>query len=201
VATRRIVGWSIAKHQTQRLVQEAIVMAIGRNPNRPNGAVYHSDRGCQYTAKKTKQLVEQNGFRKSMSRPGTPSVNQPIVSFGKRSNVRWLISAISHSMKLQEQLLITLSSITIQTDCIQALVTVSQTIISLFYLSTNLDKFRLVDNSSIFFSIKLFPKRRHNSYSYGKVDRYSHIYQEAYKIDYHPKRFFDKSNWYQQRKR
>ncbi len=83
VATRRIVGWSIAKNQTQRLVQDALKMAIGRNPNRPDGAVYHSDRGCQYTAKKTKRLVEKNGFRKSMSRPGTPSDNQPIESFWK----------------------------------------------------------------------------------------------------------------------
>ena len=83
VATRRIVGWSIAKDQTQRLVQNALQMAIGRNPDRPEGAVFHSDRGCQYTAKKTKQMVEKYGFRKSMSRPGTPSDNQPIESFWK----------------------------------------------------------------------------------------------------------------------
>ena len=83
VATRRIVGWSICKHQTQKLVQEALLMAVGRNPKRPEDAVYHSDRGCQYTAKKTKELVEANGFRKSMSRPGTPSDNQPIESFWK----------------------------------------------------------------------------------------------------------------------
>ena len=83
VATRRLVGWNIAKHQRQEIVQNAFKMAIGRNPDRPVGAVYHSDRGCQYTAKKTKQLVEQNGFRKSMSRPGTPSDNQPIESFWK----------------------------------------------------------------------------------------------------------------------
>ena len=81
VATRRLVGWSIAKHQRQELVQECIKMAVGRNPDRPDGAIFHSDRGCQYTAKKTKQLVEELGFRKSMSRPGTPSDNQPIESF------------------------------------------------------------------------------------------------------------------------
>ena len=52
-------------------------MAVGRNPERPAGAVYHSDRGCQYTAKKTKELIERYGFRKSMSRPGTPNDNQP----------------------------------------------------------------------------------------------------------------------------
>jgi len=81
VATRRIVGWSIDRTQTQVLVQDAFKMAVGRNPNIPEGAVYHSDRGCQYTAKKTKELVESYGFRKSMSRPGTPSDNQPIESF------------------------------------------------------------------------------------------------------------------------
>ena len=83
VATRRIVGWSIDRTQTQTLVQNAFKMAIGRNPKRPENAIYHSDRGCQYTAKKTKELIEKSGFRKSMSRPGTPSDNQPIESFWK----------------------------------------------------------------------------------------------------------------------
>lgn len=83
VATRRIVGWAISKNQTQDIVQKAFKMATGRNPNIPKGAVYHSDRGCQYTAKRTKSLIEKNGFRKSMSRPGTPSDNQPIESFWK----------------------------------------------------------------------------------------------------------------------
>ncbi len=81
VATRRIVGWAIAKNQTQQIVQDAFEMAIGRNPSRPTDAVFHSDRGCQYTAKRTKDMIECAGFRKSMSRPGTPSDNQPIESF------------------------------------------------------------------------------------------------------------------------
>ena len=81
VASRRIVGWSIAKQQTQIMVQDAFRMATGRNPIIPEGAVYHSDRGSQYTAKRTKLLIEESGFRKSMSRPGTPSDNQPIESF------------------------------------------------------------------------------------------------------------------------
>lgn len=81
VATRRIVGWAIAKHQRQELVQQAIQMAVGRNTKRPDGAIFHSDRGCQYTAKKTKELVEKYGFKKSRSRPSTPSDNQPIESF------------------------------------------------------------------------------------------------------------------------
>ena len=62
-------------------------------------------------------------------------------AFGKPSNVKWLISAISHSKKPQEQLLIILNSITIQKDCIRALDITFLTIFSLFFLSTNLDKF------------------------------------------------------------
>ena len=81
VATRRIVGWSIDRNQRQDLVQNAFLMAIGRNPDRPDDAIYHSDRGSQYTAKKTKRMIEVAGFRKSMSRPGKPSDNQPIESF------------------------------------------------------------------------------------------------------------------------
>lgn len=81
VATRRLVGWSIAKNQTQKLAQDAFLMAVGRNPDRPAGAIYHSDRGSQFRALRTKELVEGHGFRKSMSRPGTPSDNQPIESF------------------------------------------------------------------------------------------------------------------------
>lgn len=81
VATRRIVGWSIGKTQTQTLIQDAFRMAVGRNPQRPESPIFHSDRGCQYTAHRTKELIETYGFRKSMSRPGTPSDNQPIESF------------------------------------------------------------------------------------------------------------------------
>lgn len=81
VGTRRNVGWAIDRFQTQKLVQDAFVMAVGRNPDRPKDAIFHSDRGCQYTAKRTKELIEAHGFTKSMSRPGTPSDNQPIESF------------------------------------------------------------------------------------------------------------------------
>ena len=81
VATRRLVGWAIDRIQDQTLVQNTFLMAVGRNPDRPKDAVFHSDRGSQFTAKKTKELVEKYGFLKSMSRPGKPNDNQPIESF------------------------------------------------------------------------------------------------------------------------
>ena len=81
VATRRIVGWAIDRRMTQEVVQRAIELAAIRNPERPEGAIFHSDRGSQYTAKRTKEQVESLGFRKSMSRPGKPNDNQAIESF------------------------------------------------------------------------------------------------------------------------
>ena len=83
VGTRRIVGWHIARHERQEIVQKALLMAIGRNPERPAGAIYHGDRGSQYTAKRTKEILERNNMKISMSRPGTPHDNQPIESFWK----------------------------------------------------------------------------------------------------------------------
>lgn len=82
VATRRIVGWAIKRMQNQKLVQAAFYMAAARNQGKiPERAIYHSDRGSQFTAKSTKELVEKYGFQKSMSRPGRPDDNQPIESF------------------------------------------------------------------------------------------------------------------------
>lgn len=82
VGTKKIVGWHVAKHARQEIVQEAIKMAYNRyEPSK--GLIFHSDRGCQYTALETKKLLEGFGIKISMSRPGTPSDNQPIESFWK----------------------------------------------------------------------------------------------------------------------
>lgn len=39
VATRRLVGWAIERHQRQEIVRTALEMAVGRNPQRPEGAL------------------------------------------------------------------------------------------------------------------------------------------------------------------
>lgn len=84
--TRAIIGWDIQKHQRQEIVQDAIKMAIGRHPETKSKAIFHCDRGCQYTANKTKELLESAEIRISMSRPGTPNDNQLIESFWKTMN-------------------------------------------------------------------------------------------------------------------
>lgn len=82
VGCRKVVGWSIAKHSRQEIVQDAIRMAHGRCKPKP-GLIYHCDRGCQYTAHDTKKLLDELEMVSSMSRPGSPTDNQPIETFWK----------------------------------------------------------------------------------------------------------------------
>ena len=47
--SREVVGWSMADHMRTGLVCDAISMAAGRATLQP-GAIFHSDRGAQYTS-------------------------------------------------------------------------------------------------------------------------------------------------------
>lgn len=98
VGTRRVVGWNIAKHSRQEIVLEAIKMAYGRcKPN--GGLIFHCDRGCQYTSNETKKTLDEFDMISSMSRPGSPTDNQPIESFWKTMKVE--MDDITH-MKFDE---------------------------------------------------------------------------------------------------
>jgi putative transposase len=69
LASRRVVGWALADHMRTELVSDALLMAFGsRRP--PAGAVFHSDRGCQYTSHDFRNLAEEHGIVLSLSRKG-----------------------------------------------------------------------------------------------------------------------------------
>lgn len=85
--TRAIIGWDIQRHQRQGIVIDSIKMAIGRRPEAKGKAIFHSDRGCQYTAKETQKLLRASGLKISMSRPGTPNDNQLIESFWRTMDI------------------------------------------------------------------------------------------------------------------
>ena len=54
VYSRKIIGWPISKRMTTSLVERAMKMAIHlRRP--PEGLIFHSDRGSQYTSKRFSQ--------------------------------------------------------------------------------------------------------------------------------------------------
>ena len=67
--SRRIVGWHIDKRMTTSLVSRALIKAYNlRQP--PEGLVFHSDRGSQYTSKRYRKLLASYGMRASMGSVG-----------------------------------------------------------------------------------------------------------------------------------
>lgn len=67
--SRRVVGWSLQKRMTKKLVMDALRMAIWRR--RPGaGLIFHSDRGSQYCSLAFQGLLKRNKMLSSMSRKG-----------------------------------------------------------------------------------------------------------------------------------
>jgi putative transposase len=80
MATREIVGWSMADHLRAELACDALLMAIRRRqPSR--GLIAHSDRGVQYASEPYQAILARHGLRCSMSRRGNCLDNAPIESF------------------------------------------------------------------------------------------------------------------------
>lgn len=67
--TRRIIGWSLELEMTAGLVISALQKAKGRGLVKA-GAIIHSDRGSHYASNGFRQLLQQSGFRQSMSGKG-----------------------------------------------------------------------------------------------------------------------------------
>ncbi len=81
--TRRIVGWSLGLEMTAELVISALEKAIGKGLVKA-GAIIHSDRGSQYASNGFRLLLQQNGFRQSMSGKGNCYDNAQAESFFSR---------------------------------------------------------------------------------------------------------------------
>jgi len=64
----RELGVSVASLRTS-LVSNALNKAMAHRPT-GSKAIFHSDRGCQYTSREFRQLVDMYGLRQSMSAKG-----------------------------------------------------------------------------------------------------------------------------------
>jgi putative transposase len=67
--TRQVVGWSMAEHMRTSLICDAVSMAAARGSLEPD-AVFHSDRGSQYTSTEFAVLLGDLNLRGSMGRVG-----------------------------------------------------------------------------------------------------------------------------------
>lgn len=78
---REVIGWAMAEHHRAELVCEAIVMAR-RNRRVRRRAVFHSDRGAEYTSRAFHRCLKANGrIRSSMGAVGCAYDNAVAESF------------------------------------------------------------------------------------------------------------------------
>jgi putative transposase len=68
LASRRVVGWSMADHMRTELVADALRMAVAARHPAP-GLIFHSDRGTQYTSTEFTDLLAEHKMVQSLSRP------------------------------------------------------------------------------------------------------------------------------------
>ena len=80
VFTREVVGYATADHMRTSLAIDAIDMAVSAGRVNP-GAVFHSDRGSQYTSTEFAAFLKTNDMRGSMGRTGVCWDNAMAESF------------------------------------------------------------------------------------------------------------------------
>ncbi len=78
--TKAVIGWSMAEHMRTDLVTDALTMAKANYPLAP-GAVFHSDRGTQYTSAQFAAHLRDNNMTASMGRTGVCWDNAMAESF------------------------------------------------------------------------------------------------------------------------
>jgi len=67
--SRALIGWAAADHMRTSLITDALDMAIThRRP--PQGVIFHSDRGTQYTSQEFDRYCKDHNIRRSLGRTG-----------------------------------------------------------------------------------------------------------------------------------
>jgi putative transposase len=69
LCSRRVIGWAIANHMRETLINDALQMSLGRRQPE-QGLLHHSDRGVQYASDDYQATLKAAGIIVSMSRKG-----------------------------------------------------------------------------------------------------------------------------------
>jgi transposase InsO family protein len=80
VYSRQIVGWSMSDRLQEKLVEDALLMALGRR-KLGSDLLHHSDQGSQYTSAAYLALLQANAIHVSMSGGGNCYDNAMMESF------------------------------------------------------------------------------------------------------------------------
>jgi putative transposase len=79
-ATRKVIGWAVDDNYRTPLITSAIQMAA-RNVDLPADAIFHSDRGSNYTSAEFAAVLNGLGIRQSVGRTGSCFDNALAESF------------------------------------------------------------------------------------------------------------------------
>lgn len=87
--SKSVLGWSLDKQYGAELVCKAMAMAAGR-VQLSEGAIFHSDRGAQYTSHDFTNLLRDEGIRRSVGRTGICFDNSMAESFFGKIKTEWV---------------------------------------------------------------------------------------------------------------
>ena len=77
--THMIEGYVLSHHQSERLALTTVDLI--KDKSLEQGTIFHSDQGRIYGSHRVREVLEENNFRQSMSKSGTPTDNAPMESF------------------------------------------------------------------------------------------------------------------------
>jgi putative transposase len=97
--TKKCVGYAMADHMKTSLVIDALRMAV-RNGHVKHNAIFHSDRGCQYTSQQFADWTREHHIRRSMGRTGVCWDNASAESFNSTVKTE-LVNRIVYATRRQ----------------------------------------------------------------------------------------------------
>ena len=86
---RKPVGWALSLSPDTALVKKALTMAY-ESRGQPEGIMFHSDQGCQYTSLAFRQLLWRYRMTQSLSRRGNCWDNAPTERFFRSLKTEWV---------------------------------------------------------------------------------------------------------------
>lgn len=89
---RKPVGWALSLAPDSTLTKKALTMAYESRGN-PEGVMFHSDQGCQYTSLVFRQQLWRYQMIQSMSRRGNCWDNSPMERFFRSLKTEWIPEA------------------------------------------------------------------------------------------------------------
>jgi transposase InsO family protein len=101
-ATRKVAGWAMDDNYRTPLITSAIEMAA-RNLDLPADAVFHSDRGSNYTSAEFAAALERLGIRQSVGRTGICYDNALAESFNGALKVERVHRTVYPTRKKAEE--------------------------------------------------------------------------------------------------